>query len=148
MSVKVRPYVNGGWEVDIRFRLPDGTVFRERTKNPMTGKSAVVRWGEARERELLLNGKPRRQTAGEEVAAVPMLKEFAPRFIDGYAQCLSEIRWSCRQTIVSRHGPSTECVCKRRGHFRTGCRTARGLVRARRLAVTQPRMSAWPRCTI
>ncbi len=90
MSVKVRRYVNGGWEVDIRFRLPDGTVFRERTKNPMTGKSAVVRWGEARERELLLNGKPKRLAVGEEVAAVPTLKEFAPRFVDGYARANRE----------------------------------------------------------
>jgi len=26
MSVTVRPYVNGGWEVDIRVQLPDGSV--------------------------------------------------------------------------------------------------------------------------
>jgi hypothetical protein len=26
MSVTVRPCVNGGWEVDIRVQLPDGTV--------------------------------------------------------------------------------------------------------------------------
>jgi hypothetical protein len=30
MSVTVRPYVNGGWEVDIRVQLPDGSVIRER----------------------------------------------------------------------------------------------------------------------
>ena len=34
MSVTVRPYVNGGWEVDIRVELPDGTVIRERKKAP------------------------------------------------------------------------------------------------------------------
>ena len=28
MSVKVRPYRKGGWEVDIRFDWPDGTEFR------------------------------------------------------------------------------------------------------------------------
>ena len=32
MSVTVRPYVTGGWEVDIRVVLPDGTVIRERRK--------------------------------------------------------------------------------------------------------------------
>ena len=32
MSVTVRPYVNGGWEVDIRVQLPDGSVIRERKK--------------------------------------------------------------------------------------------------------------------
>ena len=31
MSVKIRPYGKGGWEVDIRLRLPDGGVVRERT---------------------------------------------------------------------------------------------------------------------
>jgi hypothetical protein len=29
MSVTVRPYVNGGWEVDIRVQLPDGSVIRD-----------------------------------------------------------------------------------------------------------------------
>ena len=32
MSVTVRPYVDGGWEVDIRVTLPDGSVLREREK--------------------------------------------------------------------------------------------------------------------
>lgn len=32
MSVTVRPYVNGGWEVDIRVELPDGTIIREQRK--------------------------------------------------------------------------------------------------------------------
>lgn len=35
MSVKVRPYRNGGWEVDITFRLPDGRNHRERSKAPV-----------------------------------------------------------------------------------------------------------------
>jgi hypothetical protein len=36
MSVTVRRYVNGGWEVDIRVLLPDGTLIRERKKAPAT----------------------------------------------------------------------------------------------------------------
>ena len=32
MSVTIRPYINGGWEADIRVALPDGTVIRERKK--------------------------------------------------------------------------------------------------------------------
>ena len=49
MSVKVRPYRNGGWEVDIQFRLPDGTRHRERYKAPVESKSGALRWGQDRE---------------------------------------------------------------------------------------------------
>jgi hypothetical protein len=59
MSVTVRPYVTGGWEVDIRVELPDGTMVRERKKAPSTSKSAAQRWAEARERVLLVHGKPK-----------------------------------------------------------------------------------------
>ena len=50
MSVKIRPYVNGGWEVDIRFRLPDGSVLRERTKSPARARrdAAMGRGSRAR----------------------------------------------------------------------------------------------------
>jgi len=57
MSVTVRPYVNGGCEVDIRVELPDGTIIRERKKASATGKAAAQRWAEARERVLLVNGR-------------------------------------------------------------------------------------------
>jgi hypothetical protein len=60
MSVTVRPYVDGGLEVDIRIALPDGTVLRERRKAPTASRSAAQRWAESRERVLLLNGKPDR----------------------------------------------------------------------------------------
>jgi hypothetical protein len=53
MSVKVRPYRRGGWEVDVRVRLPDSTERRERKRAPASSRSAAIRWGEARERELL-----------------------------------------------------------------------------------------------
>lgn len=84
MSVTVRPYVNGGWEVDIRIPLPDGTDIRERRKAPATSKPAAQKWGEARERVLLVHGKPK--PASKEVQQIPTLKEFAPRFLDGYAK--------------------------------------------------------------
>src|SRR6478736_6774398 len=58
MSVTIRPYVNGGWEVDIRVELPDGTDIRERKKAPSLSKTAALRWAEARERVLLVEGKP------------------------------------------------------------------------------------------
>ena len=77
MSVKVRPYRRGGWEVDVRVHLPDGTLRRERQKISLTSRTAAQRWGEARERELLIHGapKPRRE--------VPTLADLEQRFIDG-----------------------------------------------------------------
>lgn len=80
MSVKVRPYRRGGWEVDITTRLPNGTRRRERSRAPVSSKSAALRWGEDREKHLLLHGpsQPRKE--------VPTLDQFAPRFLDGYAR--------------------------------------------------------------
>jgi integrase len=79
MSVKVRPFRSGGWEVDVTFRLPNGQKYRERSKAPVGSKSGALRWGQDRERHLLQHGleKPRKE--------VPTLEAFAPRFIDDYA---------------------------------------------------------------
>lgn len=85
MSVTIRPYVNGGWEVDIRVLLPDGTLVRERKKAPASSKSSAQRWAEARERVLLVQGKPR-PIKKEEVREKPTLKQFASRFLEGYAK--------------------------------------------------------------
>lgn len=83
MSVTLRPYADGGWEVDIRVTLPDGTLLRERRKAPTASKSAAQRWAESRERVLLVNGKPDRT---KEVQQTTTLREFAPRFIEGHAK--------------------------------------------------------------
>jgi len=80
MSVKVRPYRRGGWEVDITIRLPDGSRWRERSKAPVSSKSAAVRWAEDRERHVLQHGMP------EPKKEVPTLEQFAPRFVDGHAR--------------------------------------------------------------
>ena len=81
MSVTVRPYRRGGWEVDITVRLPNGSRHRERSKAPVSSKSAAQRWGEDRERHLLQHG-----LAPSRKKEVPTLEEFAPRFLDGYAR--------------------------------------------------------------
>jgi integrase len=98
MSVKVRPFRSGGWEVDITFRLPDGSRHRDRSKAPVTSRSAAQRWGETRERHLLQQG-PTQPPKKE----VPTLETFAPRFIDGHAR-------------ANRHKPSsvaaTESILK------------------------------------
>ena len=83
MSVRVTPYPRGGWEVDVRVVLPDGSRRRDRKKVSVTSRSAACRWGQARERELLLHPtaappQPRKE--------VPTLADFAGRFLDGYAR--------------------------------------------------------------
>ena len=85
MSVTIRPYRGGGWEVDIRVVSPDGTRHkRERKHAPISSRAAVGRWAAARERvlfERLLSPSqdhPRKE--------VPTLQEFAPRFVDGHAR--------------------------------------------------------------
>jgi integrase len=80
MTVRVRPYRNGGWEVDVTFRLPNGQRHRERSKAPVSSKSGAQRWGEDRERHLLQHGLP------EPKKEVPTLEGFAPRFLDGHAR--------------------------------------------------------------
>jgi hypothetical protein len=80
MSVKVRPYRRGGWEVDFQWFTPDGSRERERKRVAVTARSAAVRWGEARERELLVKSPSVRPKE------VPTLETFVPRFLDGHAR--------------------------------------------------------------
>jgi len=85
MSVTIRPYRRGGWEIDIRVVTPDGArQLRERKRAPMSSRSAAVRWAEGRERTLFqrlmdpAQQKPRKE--------VPTLREFASRFLTGHAR--------------------------------------------------------------
>src|SRR4029453_3907837 len=80
MSVTVRPYRRGGWEVDITFRLPNGSRHRERSKAPVSSKSAAQRGGEGREGHFMQHGLPQPKRE------VPPLTEFKDRFLDGYAR--------------------------------------------------------------
>ena len=64
MSVTLRPYRRGGWEVDITLRLPDGSQYRERKRASRFSKSAAHRWAEDRERYLLQHGPPTTQEGG------------------------------------------------------------------------------------
>src|SRR5712691_10723397 len=80
MSVKIRPYRTGGWEVDITVRLPNGSRLRERSRAPVSSKSAAQRWEEDHERHLLQHGPP------QPPKEVPTLETFASRLVDGYAR--------------------------------------------------------------
>ena len=79
MSVRVG-WLRGGWECDIRLRLPTGKAMRVRKKPPVKSRTAARRWGQLLEQEILRrNGLPQ--------FAAPTLREFAPRFLD---HCKSE----------------------------------------------------------
>ena len=80
MSVIVRPYRRGGWEVDIRLVLPDNSEHRERRKAPVGTKSAAQRWGEAREREWY-HELTHPQPTDHQPKEVPTLETFWPRFV-------------------------------------------------------------------
>ena len=104
MSVTVRPYRRGGWEVDIQWRSWDGRRQRER-KRVSGPKSAARRWGEERERELLVHGPP------EITKEVPTLNTFWPRFLDGYARANRQkpSGIAAKDTIVA-HTSCSRCL--------------------------------------
>ena len=86
MSITIRPYRRGGWEVDIRVVAPDGVrEIRERKRAPTSARSAAVRWAESRERVLFerLMKPPQDNAPPKEV---PTLRAFASRFLDGHAR--------------------------------------------------------------
>lgn len=99
MSVTVRKFRTGGWEVDITFRLPNGKIHRERLKAPVASKSGAQRWGEDRERHLLQYG------LSEPKKEVPTLQAFAPRFLDEHARANQQkpSGIAAKETIVSVH---------------------------------------------
>jgi integrase len=80
MSVTVRPYKRGGWEVDIQWRAPNGRRQRERKRVTVMSKAVAKRWGEARERDVLIKGEKRARKE------VPRLEVFATRFVDGHVR--------------------------------------------------------------
>ena len=80
MSVKVRRSRNGkGWEVDVIVSTPDGRRLRERSDAPVSSKTAARRWGEQREHQLAMHGRPQRRI-------VPTVLEFGPRYLAEYCE--------------------------------------------------------------
>ena len=80
MSIKLRRYRRGGWEVDIQILLPNGKRHRARLKCPASSRSGARRWAEQRERHLISHGTQARK---EEV---PTLEQFKPRFIQDHCK--------------------------------------------------------------
>lgn len=104
MSVTVRPYRRGGWEVDTNLRLPDGSRHRERSWAPIASKSAAQRWGAEREREWFNElTRPRPEPTSQK--EVPTLAEFGPRFVDAHARANRQkpSGIAAKETILNIH---------------------------------------------
>jgi integrase len=89
MGIRVRRYKRGGWEVDGRFRLPNGVIERFKLKSPCTSKTASERWGE----ELIRTKIATTLAPPVVIKEVPTFEEFAPRFVEGHC-------------VANRHKPS------------------------------------------
>ena len=104
MTIKIRPFRTGGFEVDIRFTYPDGTPFRRRIKAPVESRSAARRWAEAREQELMKAPSPK-QRAEQQAEEAPTLRDFGPRYIENHAKAnrlkASTIDWL--QRVLTGH---------------------------------------------
>ena len=104
MTIRIRRYRRGGYEVDIRFTWPDGAPFRQRLRAPVASKSASQRWGEAREMELLRAGRLALQPPLPE-KEVPTLDEFKPRYMTGHAKAnrLKASSLEAKESLFSNH---------------------------------------------
>jgi hypothetical protein len=85
------------WKVAIYFRWPDsGRAYRERRLVPpdVTARSGALRWGQGRAADLLAKGEAAATPSPIEPpsAPVPTLREFAPRWIEGHAEALRQMR--------------------------------------------------------
>jgi hypothetical protein len=69
----------------------------------MSSKQAAQKWAESRERVLLVHGKPKPQK--EDVPKIPTVKEFALRFLDGYAKAnrLKPSGIASKETVLRVH---------------------------------------------
>lgn len=78
MSVAVQPWKRGGFQVTIRFRWPDRTVYRDRRVVDLPTLAQARKWGEQREREVLAAGQPKPEQAKPK-KTVPTFKAFVER---------------------------------------------------------------------
>jgi integrase len=94
--VKTSRAESGAWRVAIYFRWPGSRrQYRERRRAPaeITSKSAAHRWAETRQAYLLAQGegavmaeRAPAAPAAPDAPPVPTLRDFGPRWIEGYAR--------------------------------------------------------------
>jgi integrase len=96
MAIWVRPYVTGtthvegcnqrhcgpgcvrvtdGFEYHLKLKLPNGELYEERKKSPVSGKSTTQRYAEERARHLVRFGIP------DKTVTAPTVEEFRARYI-------------------------------------------------------------------
>ena len=89
MAVNVRertlPSGDTHWQADIRVRLPNGQLHRERVKAPGMTRSAALRWARKREAHIVRHGlKGKESQKPDNAPPVPTVAEFMPRFIQDH----------------------------------------------------------------
>jgi integrase len=121
MTVTVRPYKRGGWEVDIVLTFPGRPKVRERKKCPLPTKAAARRWGEDRERQLIQHhnntdpdAEGKDDLPGVSTKEVPTLAAFIPRYMEGYCKANRE-----RHSTIARKESNTNAhLIPKLGHKR------------------------------
>jgi integrase len=130
MTVTVRPYKRGGWEVDIVLTFPGRPKVRERKKCPLPTKAAARRWGEDRERQLIQHysntdpdAEGKDDLPGVSTKEVPTLAAFIPRYMEGYCKANRE-----RPSTITRKESNTKAhLIPKLGHKRLDRITAEDL---------------------
>ena len=83
MAVTVRerklPSGDTHFQADIRVRLSNGKLHRERVKAPGRTRAAALRWARQREAHLVRHGLEKKEDGRSRL--IPTFSEFAPRFI-------------------------------------------------------------------
>ncbi len=76
------------WQADVRVRLADGTVHRERRKTPGRTRGQALRWARERERHLLRHGPDSRPRARPEDhrGRPPRFADFVRRFLRDHVE--------------------------------------------------------------
>ncbi|HXX65853.1 MAG TPA: tyrosine-type recombinase/integrase [Polyangiaceae bacterium] len=83
MSVAVQPWKRGGFQVTIRFRWPDRSIYRDRRVVDLPTLPQARKWGEQREREILAAGqlKPEEKKPKVQRKPIPALSAFWDRYM-------------------------------------------------------------------
>ena len=88
MAVNVRertlPSGDTHFQADIRVRLPNDTLYRERVKAPGSTRAQALKWARKREAHIVRHGPRGKETQETEAREVPTFAEFAPRFIQDH----------------------------------------------------------------
>ncbi len=72
------------FQADIRVRLPNGTLYRERVKAPGSTRAQALKWARKRELHIMRHGPKGKETQETEAREVPTFAEFAPRFVQDH----------------------------------------------------------------